>query len=275
MNFDFEFEPGPFHRTMGGADSRELIGAGFMRKPPGRDHTNFNPPTYSMCYLISGTGTYTDSTGSYTLEPGSYFQRIPERIHSTFIDTAEQWVECFIDLGVGLCDVLCKMGIIDTSVPCGRCDVDRSIAVSIADIRRALETCQDTELKGLLPEILTIHQRILTSGCRDCSPDEAIVARAAHLLSRNLAERFEISRFCEDNGWGYEKFRKIFKASTGISPGKYRMRRRIEEAKRLLPVNRSLPLEQIAYQLGYTNVYEFSAQFKKLTGLPPGKFRNQ
>ena len=91
----------------------------------------------------------------------------------------------------------------------------------------------------------------------------------------NLQSRIDLKELCRENGWGYEKFRKIFKQSTGVSPAQYRLRRRLDQAKTLLLSDRDMPLSEIAIRLGYTNVYEFSAQFKKSTGQPPGKFRNQ
>jgi AraC-like DNA-binding protein len=276
MDFDFEFQPGPFHRTMGPADSRELIGAGFMRKRPGRDHTDYDPPLYSLCYVINGNGIYTSGSKTYELSPGCYFQRIPGQTHSTAIKKGQQWIECFIDLGKELCNTLCQMGMIDPVNPCGRSAIDRSIPELIADIRRTLETCSDLRLKLLLPQILEIHQRIITiNPQQQNSENHAIITRAANLLSRNLEQRIDLRQLCDQNSWGYEKFRKLFKDSLGISPARYRLRRRIDEAKRLLLANRDMPLSQIAANLGYSNVYEFSAQFRKLTGLPPGKFRNQ
>lgn len=273
MNFEFEFKEGPFYRTMGPTNSRELIGAGFMHKQSGKDQINYNPPAYSLCYVINGTGRYVDKIGEYKLKPGSYFQRIPGQEHSTYIDN--EWLECFIDFGSGLCDILCKMGMIDPQIPCGMTAIDRSIPDTIADFRRTLESSQDQQLRMLIPQFIDMHQRIINSSNSKSSADDAIIARASQLLRNNLELRIDLHEFCKENDWGYEKFRKIFKTATGISPAHYRLRRRLDEAKRLLLTNRDMPLSQIARKLGYTNVYEFNAQFKKTTGLPPGKFRNQ
>ncbi|MFI4911325.1 MAG: helix-turn-helix domain-containing protein [Sedimentisphaeraceae bacterium JB056] len=275
MIFDFEFQPGPFHRTMGPAGSRELIGAGFMKKRPGIDHYNFDPPTYSLSYVINGTGSYKCSIGEWGLSQGSFFQRIPGFTHSTFIGQDDQWIECFIDFGTGLCNTLCQMGMIDTTKPCGKSVIDRSIPETIAQFRRTLENCNNSQLRMLLPQFIEMQQQIIATTPNQYSVNQNIVMRACRLLTQDLHQRIDLKLFCKENGWGYENFRKIFKSETGISPSQYRLRRRIDEAKRLLLVNRNEPLVSIAYQLGYTNVYEFSSQFRKLTGLPPGKFRNQ
>lgn len=274
MIFDFNFKPGPFYRTMGPGNSRELIGAGFMRKHSGCDHTDYEPPIYSLCYVINGSGTYTDDTGAYKLSEGSYFQRLPGKRHTTAINQGQQWLECFIDFGAQLYDCLCKMGMIEPSRPCGSAGADRNIAEAIADFRQSLETCDEESLRLLMPSMLDLHQRILLSGnSLEQSADYALVSHISQLLGENLDCRIDIKTLCRQNGWGYEKMRKLFKASTGVSPAQYRLRRRLDEARRLLLTNRYTPVSEIAAALGYTNVYEFSAQFKKFIGLPPGRFR--
>ncbi len=276
MIFEFDFQQGPLYRTMGPGGSRELIGAGFLQKRPGSDHTDYSPAIYSLCYVISGSGTYSDEGGTYRLAAGSYFQRIPGNAHSTYIDDGEQWLECFIDFGAGLFLTLRQMGMVEPAFPCGSAGVNRSIVEAVADFRRLLESCEQDELRLIMPRMLDLHQRIIISKTAQTgSGDAAIVSRVSQILGKDLDCRIDIRTICRDNGWGYEKVRKLFKRSMGISPAQYRLRRRLDEARRLLLTDRDMPMNEIAAILGYTNVYEFSAQFKKFTGLPPGKFRNQ
>ncbi len=275
MIFEFDFKPGPLYRTMGPGGSRELIGAGFMRKRPGSDHTDYDPPMYSLCYIVSGHGTYSDNSGTYRLTAGTYFQRMPGNTHSTHIDDGEPWIECFIDFGTALYGTLCRMGMIDRCCPCGTAGINRSIVEAVADFRRLLESCEQDELRLIMPRLLDLHQRIIISKTAQTgSGDQAVVSRISQILGKDLDCRLDIRMICRDNGWGYEKMRKLFKVSMGISPAQYRLRRRLDEARRLLLTHREMPINEIAAILGYTNVYEFSAQFKKFTGLPPGKFRN-
>jgi two-component system response regulator YesN len=80
-----------------------------------------------------------------------------------------------------------------------------------------------------------------------------------------LAERFHLNpSYCS------ELFRKI----THKSYSEYLAERRIEEARRLLD-HTSLGLEQAAYQVGFKDYYYFSKVFKKITGLPPLRYRQR
>ena len=74
------------------------------------------------------------------------------------------------------------------------------------------------------------------------------------------------------NGCGYENFRKRFKAELGISPHRYRIRRRLDAACALL-IRPELSIGEIAERLGYASQYEFSAQFKRYMGCPPSGYR--
>ncbi len=76
-----------------------------------------------------------------------------------------------------------------------------------------------------------------------------------------------------------------FNASTSLLNKRFRMlhqmtikqyndRYIMEEAKSLLAVSR-LSVKEIAYQLGFTDPYYFSKQFKKHSGMPPNVYRKR
>ncbi len=196
MQDEYTLKLGPIHRTMGPGGSRELIGAGFMNKKPGKDHTNYEPPFYSMCYVIEGKGSYTCKYGTFELTAGSYFQRFPGIKHSTVIHSGSRWSECFIDFGAALYGVLCQMGMIDTSQPCGFAGVDKNIPAAIADFSRTLDSCDTQSVKLLLPQMLELNQRILSgSGDRRQTADSAAISHLAHILGKNFENRLDVRKF--------------------------------------------------------------------------------
>ena len=71
----------------------------------------------------------------------------------------------------------------------------------------------------------------------------------------------------------YAKFRRTFKAHTGLTPGQFHLQLRISRAKDLL-TGTDLPVKQIALQLGFDSPYYFSRIFKKKTGHPPQEWRD-
>ena len=66
-------------------------------------------------------------------------------------------------------------------------------------------------------------------------------------------------------------FRKLFKDVMGISPMRYVQSVRMGKAEKMLNSDYS-SITDIAYSLGYNNVYEFSRDFKKYAGISPSKY---
>jgi AraC-like DNA-binding protein len=70
----------------------------------------------------------------------------------------------------------------------------------------------------------------------------------------------------------YSYLSNLFSATEGITIEQYIINQKIEKVKELLKYD-ELSLSQIALQLGYSSTAHLSAQFKKLTGLTPSKFK--
>lgn len=69
-------------------------------------------------------------------------------------------------------------------------------------------------------------------------------------------------------------FARLFKRSTGISPHRFVMRRRIERAETLLTAEER-PIAEIARAVGFRTPSHFTAVFRRLTGITPGAYRTQ
>ena len=69
-------------------------------------------------------------------------------------------------------------------------------------------------------------------------------------------------------------FRKLFTHVMGQSPIDYLQSVRVEKAKEMLQSDYS-NITDIAFSLGYQNIYDFSRAFKKHVGIPPRQFQQQ
>jgi len=67
-------------------------------------------------------------------------------------------------------------------------------------------------------------------------------------------------------------FARMFKQSTGVSPHHYIVRCRMERAKKLL-TELSLPISDIAFEVGYKSRSQFTTSFRRLTGATPTEYR--
>lgn len=88
----------------------------------------------------------------------------------------------------------------------------------------------------------------------------------AGLTNKTLAEKAMISEVY---------FRKLFKENFGVSPKQYIQDLRIIKAKNLLKGNICPSVSAVAEEVGFSNVYQFSAAFKKTVGITPSEYIKQ
>ncbi len=264
------------HRSMGGAGSREGIGAGFMYKGGlAVDNVNLRFPRYVLVVVLEGRGYYVDDHGEkYPLGPGSCFQRLPLKSHSNYIAPDSEWNEFYLETGPLLYQALSSMLIIRAGSPVSSLPVDNELKWRVWNFVQALKTADEEKLPELVSQCVGLlgecHRRMH-------APPEAkdrllLFEEACRVLGSDFDQPCDLNKFCRKHGVGYEYFRKMFKARCGISPWQYRVRRRLDLACGMLG-RPDLPVAEIAAQLGYSSPYEFSAQFKRYIGTPPLHFR--
>lgn len=270
------FGPKSIYRSFGGADSLERIGAGFMDKTGRKeDFVNSSSHSYSIVYVIEGEGEYIDRSGNrFALGPGSFFQRFPDVPHSNNISTGKPWKECFIDFGKELFNAFSLARIIRSEYVVGEIGLDPELVESIKELVLRLENAGEDDLPASVcfaAELtLGIFRRYIGESAG--KKESLIVEKACRILGEELDKRISMEDFCAEQHWGYENFRKIFTKQMGISPGRYRVRRRIDAACQML-TDSDRTINEIASELGYVSPYEFSSQFKKFTGVAPKNFR--
>lgn len=81
-----------------------------------------------------------------------------------------------------------------------------------------------------------------------------------------------IAQMARMAGLGQSQFHALFRATMGRSPKQLQLQRRFERAAEQLAAT-SMPVSEIAYNLGYQNAASFNRQFKRRFGLAPSEFR--
>ena len=91
-------------------------------------------------------------------------------------------------------------------------------------------------------------------------------------INVHYKEKLKVEEFATIAGFSTSHFRRIFKALTGKSLTVYVQTLRIQEACKLLK-NQETSVEQIAQEVGYSDIKHFYVVFKRITGNVPKSFR--
>lgn len=93
-------------------------------------------------------------------------------------------------------------------------------------------------------------------------------------MADHLAEVFDLSSLAARAGLSKFYFQRLFKNATGLSPSRYHITLRMEEARRLLRETRKSVVE-VALEVGYENPSHFAQLFRREIGLSPSDYRRQ
>ena len=107
---------------------------------------------------------------------------------------------------------------------------------------------------------------------RGASHDRAWLDQVLQQLDEDEKFAPDYERLAHECGWGLSTLRRRFREATGVTLHQYVMQRRIARARELL-AETDWPLKRIADNLNFSDVYFFSAQFRKLAGVTPTAYR--
>ena len=93
-------------------------------------------------------------------------------------------------------------------------------------------------------------------------------------MVENVAEEFNLDRLAAQAGLSKFYFNRLFRSAMGMSPSRYQITLRLDEARRLLRETKKSVVE-VALDVGYANPSHFAQLFRRETGLAPSDYRRQ
>lgn len=124
-------------------------------------------------------------------------------------------------------------------------------------------------LRGYVIELLVVICRL------KLSVDSGRTQRMLEILEHinvHYRESVSVEELAASAGYSASHFRRIFKTLTGKTPNLYLQTLRVQEACRLLQ-DPERSVEQIAREVGYSDMKHFYTVFKRVTGKLPKAFR--
>jgi AraC family transcriptional regulator of arabinose operon len=164
-------------------------------------------------------------------------------------------------------------GIHKLSLPPGHLPIIRRWLQEIVNIPQS-HTPFKTDIAMNRLESILLACMTLTGDPNAGLVEDIRINRAMTWLDHHFYDNPTLEELARRSGLSRARFATLFKARTGCTPMEYRDHRRLDQAYYLLR-HTSIPIAQIAQELGYTTSYYFAYRFKKATGLTPGHFRRQ
>ncbi|MBN1676894.1 MAG: helix-turn-helix transcriptional regulator [Kiritimatiellae bacterium] len=233
---------------------------------------------YSLLYIVEGTGRYRDSMGGqHDLRPGTLIRSAPGMSILYGPPEGERLFETYIGFRGAVFDLWFRHGFFSVEPPVIFLEPVDYWARRIRDLPGDDPNpgpdgtlAQVAQIQTLLADIRGYEAN------RDSNPqDRNWLARARRLLeAKGAGGPTGLRSVARELGLSYEGFRKRFTRLAGLSPGRYRVARRIDLACNLL-VRHALTNAELAETCGFRDEYHFSRRFREITGLTPTAFRSR
>jgi transcriptional regulator GlxA family with amidase domain len=95
---------------------------------------------------------------------------------------------------------------------------------------------------------------------------------AQEYIEQNVTGKISVEDLADRFAIGSRQFNRRFKKATNNTPAEYIQRVKIEAAKKQLENTRK-NINEVMYEVGYTDVKSFRSVFKRLTGLSPNDYK--
>ncbi|NRA37310.1 MAG: helix-turn-helix transcriptional regulator [Planctomycetes bacterium] len=254
-----------------------FISGDCVEVPLGMDIEHLNMrgrSSYGINLVLSGEGIYVDWEGNkHVLRPGVVYQRLPEKEHKVQINNDVYWSEVYLSIRTRTIRHLYDLGLVHVC-PVYYVRHPELILKQYAKILDILSQANTAHVPTILVHIQNLLMSIHENTEQDADPDpyRLAIADACAILDCDLEIDIDIESVADQVGMAYETFRKAFKQRRGISPGAYRIRKRLERSCVILR-STGMTINQVAEILGYSDGFSYSAQFKKIIGMSPSSYR--
>lgn len=103
---------------------------------------------------------------------------------------------------------------------------------------------------------------------------DEMVQQAQTYIENNLHEKISVEHLSSRFAIGRRNFDRRFIKATGNTPVEYLQRVKIESAKKAFETTRKT-INEVMYEVGYSDIKAFREVFRKITGMSPLEYRNK
>lgn len=230
------------------------------------DSEFFDPSFLRIWIILKGSGRVKTHFGEFDVTENNVYFMPPNSIVSTFLyDTMEQY---FIDFVQDYNEFpIDQMYDFKKKAAPQEFDLILKLAESLYPIYKKDDFLSRFTVSSTLTTILTHF-------IRNTSQNYGKLENAVKYILKNYRENISMVYLANICDYSPEYFSAKFKSTFGVSPQKYIISKRINNAKILL-ISTEYPISVIGEKVGYPDPMHFSKLFTKETNISPSSYRKQ
>ena len=228
-----------------------------------------------LIYCAGGTGSYWQDDLHLEINAGDLLYCPPNTHHGYTADATQPWTIYWIHLSGSMLPAYEKLlGLVDDG-PVRHIGIhDAIIAEFTRLIIRHPLTKNSADWFCIQSNAIAILGRIaeLPRNIADITAAYGPIQKSIALMNASLDQSFDLMRFAAEAGCGRRHFIRQFRRVTGLPPGEWFTRQKMQRACGLLTLP-NIRINEVASRLGYTDALYFSRVFKRSMGVAPESYR--
>jgi len=239
---------------------------------------HIHPGCMEICYIVRGNQTYHIGDKAYDLTGGDIFIAFPDELHGSGGDPQGKFELYWMQLEMTKCSFLfyekesaqnLKSALLNSEI--------RHLKADSRSYQLIKEAFGYIPLIDPMRKMLGVSALTLFLTKNFCTnnklpPKPAKIAQAELFIKENLENKITLTDAAEHVGLSLSYFKKLFKASTGETPGDYINYLKIQRAKKLLESN---SVTETAFALDFSSSSYFSSVFHHYAGMSPTQYQKK
>lgn len=229
---------------------------------------------YSLHFVLGGEGEVTIGEIKRRIKAGDVFCLFPNQTHH-YITDPDNPLELFwlaID-GKQPSTLLNRIGLTEPSYHL-QDFIDLEITIVIDElIKQFKDMKQDDECIRLSLIYKLFHTLSIRANDKNLTPITSgkWIQRSKHYMDMHFADGITVNDVAKYIGIHRSHFTTRFTSEIGVSPSHYLLALKMKKASAMISAH-AFTITEIAYSLGYSDLYSFSKVFKKYHGVSPKQF---
>ena len=241
---------------------------GFIERKTGWVRSQFDTVNFSL--ILNGSGEFHRKGRIWKVEapcvitqwPGEYLEYGPSEPH-------EFWTELYLVYSLELMPRFMQCGFVEESRPVWPISNPSALRPLLEELARCLATKEKSARIDRIAERL-----ILETFLPPHVSDSSLISKALEAIQTNWQSPPDLETLAGRCNMSVSTFQRRWNESMGITPARYALGLKLQEACRLL-IETSDSISEVANACGFDDEFYFSRCFRRQFGSPPRNYRKE